>query len=706
MLASLRGAPAMLTQPIRLLRGYSLAALRADLIAGASVGVVLLPQSLAFSLLAGLPPTMGLYAAIMASVIGALWGSSSHLHSGPTNTASILTLSVLLPIAAPGSPAFIAAAGLIAVMAGGIRLLMGMARLGVLVNFVSDSVAVGFTAGAGILIMSNQIEPLLNLKLQSSSSLLDTLHFTAVQIGQAHLPSLMLGLGTVGLLLLLPRLQRKLPAVLLSVVAGGAVSWGLGMEALGVKVLGELPHRLPPLATLPALNIHLVGQLANGALALAIIGLVEAVAIARAVASHSRQRLDSNQEFVGQGLANIAAGLFTGYPCSGSFNRSALSYQSGARTGLGNAFSGVFVLTAMFVLAPLISHLPRPVLAGTLIVTAYSMIDRRAMARIWRGARGDTAIMLITLAATLALPLQFAVLIGVLMSLGYYLLKTSAPQVLAVLPDDKFRHWTHQPNTPGCPQLTVVDLLGDLYFGAANHVEESLYDLLMISPQQRFLMLRMHSVQHCDISGIRVLENILRICRERGGGMFLVRVHEPVLRVMRSTGFVQLLGAGAFLSEDDAVETLFHHVLDPAICIYECELRTFRECQELPKRALASGVIVPEVHGPTRPVPELAARALWARLRGADPPLVVDVREPREYRLGHIPEAQLVPLLNILGGPSALPRDRSIILACRSGRRSARAAAHLAACGHANISILQGGMLAWEAAALLEAVDG
>ncbi|MEI6776514.1 MAG: SulP family inorganic anion transporter [Chloroflexales bacterium] len=705
MLAYLRGTPAMLTQPIRLLRGYSRAALRADLIAGASVGVVLLPQSLAFSLLAGLPPMMGLYTAIVASVIGALWGSSSHLHSGPTNTASILTLSVLLPIAAPGSPTFIAAAGLIAVMAGVIRLLMGLARLGVLVNFVSDSVAVGFTAGAGILIMSNQIEPLLGITLQNTSSILATLRFTVLQISQTHLPSLLLGLGTTNLLLLLPRLQRKLPAVLISVVIGGGISWGLGMESLGVKVLGELPHRLPPLAALPVLNIALIGQLANGALALAIIGLVEAVAIARAVASHSRQRLDSNQEFVGQGLANIAAGLFSGYPCSGSFNRSALSYQSGAQTGFSNVYSGIFVLVAMFVLAPLISHLPRPVLAGTLVVTAYSMIDRHAMRRIWRGARGDSVIMLITLVATLALPLQFAVMIGVLMSLGYYLLKTSAPRVLAVLPDASFRHWAYQPGKPGCPQLAVVDLLGDLYFGAANHVEDSLYDMLMRNPQQRFLMLRMHSVQQCDISGIRALENILRICRDRGGGMFLVRVREPVQRVMRSIGFIELLGGDHVLNEDEAMDKLFHHVLDPAICIYECEQRIFRECQDLPKRILASGAIIPEGWGPPPPVPELAARDLWARLHSTTPPLVVDVREPREYRLGHIPEAQLIPLPNILGGPSELPHDREIILVCRSGRRSVRATAHLVAQGHVNISILKGGMLAWQAASLLEAVE-
>jgi SulP family sulfate permease len=333
------------------------------------------------------------------------------------------------------------------------------------------------------------------------------------------------------------------------------------------------------------------------------------------------------------------------------------------------------------------------------------MIDRRAIARIWRGARGDTVIMVVTLAATMALPLQFAVLIGVLMSLGYYLLKTSAPRVIQVLPDERFRHWAPRPDKPGCPQLAVVDLLGDLYFGAANHVEESLYDILAATPGQRFLMLRMHSVQHCDISGIRALENILRICRDRGGAMFLVRVREPVRKVMHRTGFAALVGPEAFLDEDQAVGQLFHHVLDPAICIYECEQRAFRECQDLPKRAMADGVVARTAPGRLAPVPEVPPRELWERLRGQQPPRVVDVREPREYRQGHVPGADLRPLPAILGGPSDLPRDRPLVLACRSGRRSARAAAHLAAQGHTDVSILQGGMLAWEAAALLEAVD-
>jgi SulP family sulfate permease len=671
-----------------------------------TVGLVLLPQALAFSLLAGLPPTMGLYAAVAAAVVGALWGSSSHLNSGPTNTASIITLSVLLPVAAPGTPEFIAAAGLIAVMAGVIRLLMGLARLGLLVNFVSDSVAVGFTAGAGILIISNQLAPLLRLDLPALAGVLETVVGVATQIRQVHLPSLLVGLVTIAVIYLWPRVTRQVPAVLVGVAGVGAAAYLLGLEGRGVEVLGALPAGLPPLAPLPLLDLELIGQLANGALALAIIGLVEAVAIARAVASNSRQRLDSNQEFVGQGLANIAAGLFSGYPCSGSFNRSALSFQSGGLTAMSNLFAGLFVLVASFALAHVIGHLPRPVLAGALAVTAWSMIDTRTIRRLWLSAPGDAVIMTMTLVATLLLPLQFAILIGVLMSLGYYLLRTSTPQVVSVLPDDAFKHWAEHPGRPRCPQLAVIDILGDIYFGAVNHVEESIANILAATPGQRFVLLRMHSVQHIDISGIRMLENLRSLLRDRGGELYLTRVREPVQERMEATGFLGQLGAAHILDEDTAIDTLFYRVIDPAVCIYECERRAFLECHTIPKRTLEGGAPpIPLLPLGTVTAPEVAPRALWDELRGDSPPLVVDVREPREFRQGHIPGARLLPLPQLLNLPVDLPRGRPIVVACRSGRRSARAASVLRAQGYAELRILGGGMLSWEGANLLTAVD-
>lgn len=703
MLASLQSIPAFFLRPVRILRAYNRSNLIPDTIAGITVGVVLLPQAIAFSLLAGLPPTMGLYTAILAGIVGAIWGSSNHLQTGPTNTASILMFSVLLPIAVPGSPQFVAAAGVIAVFAGCLRLLMGLARLGILVNFVSDSVVVGFTAGAGILIGVAQLSALLRVDAAAAPDLPGIVRALMPQLPETHIPSLLLGVGTILLIVVLRQLFSRLPTSLIGISTIAIIAWGWGLEQQGVQVLGEIPSTLPPYAHLSLFDFSLIGQLSTGALAMATIGLVEASAIARAISSNSGQRLDSNQEFVGQGLANIVSGLFSGYPSSGSFNRSTLNYRAGAQTAMSAAFAGLFVLVAMLTLAPIVAHLPRAVIAAELILAAYGMVDRKRIMRIWRGARGDAAIMSVTLLATLFLPLQFAVLIGVLMSLGYYILQTSAPQVLPVLPDDDFRHWVHQPNKPSCPQLGVLDVLGDLYFGAVNHIEESIYQNMARNPNQRFLLLRMHSVQRCDISGINALEGIVRTYRARGGDVYMVRVREPVLQLMQKTGFYNHLGPDHFLEEDQAIGYLFHKVIDPAVCIYESEVRAFRECQILPKRDFP--LDIPLRSGTAISVNEIPARTLWERLRAPEPPLVIDVREPREFRLGRVPQAELLPLATLLTSPPELPREHEIVLVCRSGRRSARAAAVLAEQGYTQVSILRGGMLDWEAAGLLEALD-
>lgn len=704
MLAALRTTPRLFLRPVALFRSYRWGDLRPDLLAGLTVGVVLLPQALVFALLAGLPPQMGLYSAIVAAIVGALWGSSQHLHTGPTNTASLLVFSTLLPFVAPGSPEFIAAAGLVAVMAGVFRLAMGLARLGILVNFVSDSVIVGFTAGTGILIMLGELRHLLRLEIANSAQLSETLRQLVVTLPTTHGLSLALGMGTALIILLLRRFNPRLPGPLIAISAAGGFVALFGAERLGLRVLGQLPQGLPPLAHLPFLDLELIGHLSTGALAIAAIGLVEATSIARSIAAQSGQRLDNNQEFVGQGLANIACGLFSGYSCSGSFNRSALNYSTRGRTALASVFSGLFVLLSIFTLAPLMAYVPRAALSGLLIFTAFTMIDRKEMLRIWRSTRGDALIMAVTLAATLLLPLQFAVMSGILMALAYYILQTSAPRVQVVLPDEKFRHFVHQDGKPICPQLVIFDIFGDLYFGAVNHIEETIRRHLAEHPQQRFVLLRMQSVDHCDISGIHMLESLVRSCREQGGDLFLTRVNTPVLHRMHASGFAAYLGADHLLHEDDAIDYLFHKVLDPALCIYECEVRAFRECQNLPKRteplriplrtaAAADGVV------------EIGPQQIWQQLRGSTPPCIIDVREPREFQQGHIPVAQLIPLPALLAADPALPRDRTLVLVCRGGRRSARAAHALRNQGYQNVVVLRGGMLAWGAAGLLEAVE-
>lgn len=703
-LTSLSSSASYFTRPVRILRGYKVQNLRPDLIAGLTLSVLVLPQGIAFAFIAGLPPQMGLYASIVGAIVGSLWGSSHHLHTGATNVASLLVASVLIPIAMPGSPEYIIAAGMLAVMVGVFRVLVGVARLGVLANFVSDSVIVGFTAGAGILIAIGQMRNLLRVSDGGSPEMLIRMQTLILNVPETHFISLALGGGAIVLLLLIRRFFPKLPGPLIVMVLGAASVAFMGLDQKGVRITGELPRGLPPLATLPFFNLELISELSVGALALGTIGLVGAISIARSISARSGQRLDSNQEFVGQGLASIAGGLFSGYPTSASFNRSAANYDAGAQTGMAAVFSGVFTLIAMLALAPAAAYIPLAVLAGVVIVIGLGTVDVPEMARIWRSTRGDTAIMLVTLFTTLFLPLQFAVLTGILMSLAYYLLKTSTPVVLPVFPDDAYKHLEPRADKPQCPQLAVMEVRGDLYFGAVGHVEDAILDNMQKHPYQRYLALRMQNVQHIDISGIHALESIVRHYRELGGDVYISKVRPAVQKRMESAGFEAFLGEDHFLEVDEAIPYLFHHVLDPAICIYECEIRAFLECQNLPRPAyqldLPRSAEIDESK-----LKLITPQALHRRLAQPNPPLVVDVREPREFKQGHIPQAINIPLPKLVTHPAELKANLSVVLVCRTGRRSNRVAQALCDQECLGVQILEGGMLNWEAANLLEAVE-
>jgi len=471
----------------------------------------------------------------------------------------------------------------------------------------------------------------------------------------------------------------------------------------GVKVIGSIPMSLPPFTPLPVFNLSMVASLAPSALAVAALGLIQAMAIARTLATQTGERLDSNQEFVGQGVANIVSGFFSGYPGGGSISGSAINVEAGAQSPFGAIFSGIFTLIGMLALASFGAYLPRAALSGVLIVVGIAMIDLRKMRYVWRGSRSDSVIMLVTLFGTLFLRIDFAVLLGILASLIVYIMKTSTPQVQPVVPDDSFRHLVYQPQKPACFQLAIFDILGELYFGAVNHIETALFQQRERNPTQRFLLLRMRGVGLCDISGIHMLESVVRTYREHGGDVFLMRVPERVQRLMRRSGFLDYLGADHLLPDDKAVEQLYHTVLDPAICIYECPVRVFRECQNLPRPD--HPIVLPaELELRSGQVAEITPQQLWQQLHSKEPPLIIDVREPREYQRNHIAPAQSRPLAALVTSPPDLPRNQSIVFVCRGGRRSSRVAYWFQQQGYAQVAVLSGGMLAWEAADLLEAV--
>lgn len=688
-----------LGQPVRILRAYPRAQIRTDLIAGLSIAAVLLPQSIAYALLAELPPQYGLYTAICAAIVGALWGSSPYLHSGPTNTLSLLVLSALIPLVEPGSPQFLTAAGLMAVMVGVAQLAMGVARLGVLVNFVSDSVIVGFTAGAGVLIAANQLRHLFGIPLPSAPEFYVTIWELIRHLVQTHWPSLFLGLGTILVVSLLKLKRPRWPAALIGLVGASLLVAFLHLERLGVAVLGEIPRTLPKIAPLPLFNLTLIGKLSTGSLAVALIGLIQTLSIARTFAVQTGQNLDSNQEFIGQGVTNLVAGFLSGYASSGSFMLSAVKHDNRGRTHISSVFSGVWVLVAVLLFAPWAVYLPKAALAGVLIVTSYGMVDRKEMKRIWRSSLGDSAIMVTTLLATMFLPLEFAVLAGVMISFVRFIVKTSMPAVYSVVPSEDYRHLVPNVGQTACPQLAVMTISGPLYFGATNHIETTVRHAFATHPEEKLLLLRLHLIDHCDVSGIHMLESIVQHYRKNHGDVFIAGARANLMERIRLSGFYQWLGEDHFLARDEAIGHLFYHVLDPAICVYQCPYRIFAECQALPKYEYASPL--PSMMFLEHEVQSWQPSELkwFMEQEGLIPKLhIVDVREPPEFEQGHISDANLIPMRLIPYQLQHLSKDDAIVLVCRSGRRSRLAAGILQDRGFTHVFNLEGGMLAWEAA--------
>ena len=339
--------------------------------------VIVLPQGVAFATIAGLPPQYGLYAAMVPAVVAALWGSSRHLVSGPTTAISVLVLAVLSPLAEPGSERYIGMVLSLSLLAGLMQLAMGLARLGSLVNFISHTVIVGFTAGAACLIAASQIKNFLGLAVPRGAMFHETLLFAASRLGQAHQWVALVGVATLASALLARRFVPRLPYMLVGLLAGSGVAallnqW-LGASRTGIETVGALAAALPPLS-MPDLSFATLQALLFPAAALAVIGLTEAVAVARSLAAHTGQRLDSDQEFIGQGLANVAGSFFSAYPSSGSFNRSSLNLAAGARTPLAAAMSAVFLLAIAVLAAPLIAYLPVAALAAVLFIVAWGLI--------------------------------------------------------------------------------------------------------------------------------------------------------------------------------------------------------------------------------------------------------------------------------------------------------------------------------------------
>lgn len=560
--------------------------MRADLVAGLTGAIAVLPQGVAFATIAGMPPQYGLYAGMIPAIIAALFGSSWLLVSGPTTAASMVLFSALSALAEPGSADYVRLALTLTFMVGVIQFGMGLARLGSLVNFISHSVVIGFTSGAALLIGANQLKNFFGLDIPRGShfhemilALFTRFHDINPFITAVGLATLLTGIAVKRWV---PRIPYMIAAMLAGGVAAALLNLFFGASVTSIKFVGALPSSLPPLSA-PDLSLTTLKQLAPAVLAVTLFALTEAVSIARALALRVGQEIDGNQEFIGQGLSNLFGSFFSGYVATGSFNRSGLNYEAGAKTPLAAVFAGSMLIVIVLLVARLVAYLPNAAMAGILFLVARGLIDTHHIHKIIKASRAETGVLVTTFLATLFLELEFAIMLGVMLSLVVYLNRTSRPAIVARVPDARLpkRAFNTDPTLPECPQLKIVRIDGSLFFGAVNHVRETLRAMQAADPQQKHLAIVMSGVNFIDIAGAEFLVNEAIRRRAQGGGLYLIRTKPVVLDLLTRGDYLYEIGAeNVFASKTDALIAVYRR-LDSAIC-RRCTRRIFRECAEAP----------------------------------------------------------------------------------------------------------------------------
>ena len=482
-----------------------------DALVGLSGAILALPQSIAYALIAGLPPEYGLYAAIVPVIIACLWGSSWHLICGPTAAISIVLFASVSPLAVPGTQDYIGLILLLTFLAGIFQWLLGMLKFGALANFVSHSVVVGFTLGAAVVIALGQLPNVLGVDVPGKATALDSLLTLLRHVRDFDPASLGLGVGTVLLGVALKLWLPRWPTLLLTLVLASLAVWLLPSVFGHVQLVQAFVGRLPPFSPLP-LDIETLLRLLPSAVAVGMLGLVTSLSIARSIAARSQQMLDANQEIRAQGLSNVFGALFSGYLSSGSFTRSGLNYEAGARSPLAGVFSALWVALFAITGSALIAHIPIPAMAGSILLISWGLVDTRGIRALWRVSRAEFAVMALTCVATLLLELQTAIYAGVLASLFFYLKRTSRPRI---------QQWTEGDEE-------VLRVGGSIFFGASHYLQVR----LQRTQGQRVVIEAQH-INFIDYSGVEMLHQEARRLLGLGRSLTLRRARAPVVEELK-----------------------------------------------------------------------------------------------------------------------------------------------------------------------------
>lgn len=554
---------------------------RADLIAGITGAMIVLPQGVAFATIAGMPPEYGLYAAMVPAIIAALFGSSWHLVSGPTTAISIAVFASVMHFAEPGSPQFISMVLTLTFLTGLFQLVLGLARMGILVNFISHTVVIGFTAGAALLIAASQIKNFFGIAIPRGTGFFETLRLFAAQAGDIHLFVTAVALVTLASGILAKRFIPKLPYMIVAMVIGSIVALllntELGVNTTHIKTVGALPSHLPPLS-MPDFSFDALHKMVFPALVVTMLALTEAVSIGRSIAVKSEQRIDGNQEFIGQGLSNLIGSFFSGYASSGSFNRSGVNYAAGARTPLATVFASIFLLLILLLVAPLAAYLPTAAMAAVLFLVAWGLIDFHHIASIMKTSRQESVILWVTLIGTL-INLEKGIFFGILLSLVIYLYRVSRPNLLPVVParEEGAYHFVSAYDHDECPQFRIVRLNGSIFYGAVDHVQSNLVQIDEKNPDCKSVMIVASGINFVDVAGAEMLAQEARRRRKLGGGLYFYRCKDDIQKFLRKADRLDDIGEGGFFPAMSNWIKPVYATLDPNIC-RNCKARIFSEC--------------------------------------------------------------------------------------------------------------------------------
>ncbi|MBA2880565.1 SulP family sulfate permease [Desulfosalsimonas propionicica] len=573
---------------IQWLRGYSWQMFRADSLAGLTVAVVLIPQSMAYAMLAGLPPVYGLYAAAITPIIGGLWGSLRQLATGPIAIMSLLVLTTLAPLAEPGSRQFIDLALVLSILVGAIYLSVGIAGMGQVMSFISHSAVKGFTSAAALIIIAAQIPNLLGLSTERHEFII----FMLIEIGKNlsgfHPATVLIGVSCFVFIYFVKKYRPAFPAGLVALVAStGAVAL-LKLHEAGVAVAGKSPGGLAGFY-LPSVAPETLSNLIGPAVVIALVSFAETYSVSKAVASESKQKIDVNQEFVGQGLANLIGGFFQCYPVSGSFSRTAVNFAAGAKTAISSVVSGLLVIFALLFLTPLFTYIPKAALAAVVISAVMTLFHPREVLSLWRQNKDDGIVAVTVFVLALAVKPDYALMIGVAASLIFFMWKTMHPRIVQITKDPEINVFVNADaaDKPGCPQILHLRSDNVIFFANAEYTVAHILERVdAVRTPLVYVLLDFQAVGFIDITAIDELRALKDELAARDMGLAIFHVHQPVMKTFVSSGFIHEIGetgivrqAGLTDRHGEVLAAIFKqidhgycHDICPYVLFYECSI--------------------------------------------------------------------------------------------------------------------------------------